>query len=367
MRRWSKADQDPFILSVFLNPYIRCRLFNPDNPSFCVSALYTVAKRVFERVFQRAPDSRLFEAFISYYHWKDEFSMEQWHLEEYSTMYGKDVSVFACLSNVLISTHRLHGIVPQDKEVNLLALWSALPFPGTSNTGRHQLACLAKLLLSVVANSAGAERLFSRMGNIHTKRRNRLHYEKVHDIATVAMDLDAQHQATGISRKRTRRHFDEAAPQAAPIRRADGHGAADSDLPSPDPSDTDSNADDNPLDEAERAEFDLTALAAQLIRAVNDDEDDAEEDGDGPYEQEEALPDLPALAAHQPGRQPRVRLFFGTAHAIPLNEVFNFSESIPGLEDGLDVFWKCGIRNLAKERSVYEAVAHDYMPKLSNN
>jgi hypothetical protein len=103
----------------------------------------------------------------------------------------------ARLSNVLVLTHRLYASVPQDKDVNLLALWSALSFPGTTNT--DQLACLAKLLLLIVANSASAERLFSGMGNIHTKRRSRLHYKKVHDLATAAMDLDAQHQATGIS------------------------------------------------------------------------------------------------------------------------------------------------------------------------
>jgi hypothetical protein len=38
------------------------------------------------------------------------------------------------------------------------------------------------------------------------------------------------------------------------------------------------------------------------MQVINDDEDDAEGDGDGPYEQKEALPNLPALAARQPGR-----------------------------------------------------------------
>jgi hypothetical protein len=66
-------------------------------------------------------------------------------------------------------THIVFATI-KDKDVDLLALWSALPFPGIANTGQHQLTCLAKLLLSVVANSAGAERLFSLMGNIHTKR-----------------------------------------------------------------------------------------------------------------------------------------------------------------------------------------------------
>jgi hypothetical protein len=46
--------------------------------------------------------------------------------------------------------------------------------------------------------------------------------------------------------------------------------------------------------------------------------------------------------------------FFGTAHAIPLSDLFNFSDSIDGIENGLGVFWESGIYNLEREKTVYE-------------
>ncbi|KEP45146.1 DUF659 family protein [Rhizoctonia solani 123E] len=198
--------EDAFILAVFFNPYIRCRLFSPNSPDFCANGLYTTTRCLFERVFQKAPDSGLLEAYMSYYNWSDEFSVEAWHLEEYSEMYKNE-----------------------GKGVNLDALWSTIPCPGTINTGRHQLACLAKLVLSIVANSAGCERLFSCMGNIHTKLRNRLNFERIHDIATVAMDIETQHQATGLTRKRTRRCFDTPRPPPA-LRTTTEADTVDSDL-----------------------------------------------------------------------------------------------------------------------------------------
>ncbi|EUC55524.1 hAT family dimerization protein [Rhizoctonia solani AG-3 Rhs1AP] len=340
--RWRKADQDAFILAVFFNPYIRCRLFNPSSPDFCANGLYTVVQRVFERVFQKTPDSGLFEGFMSYYNWSDEFSAEAWHLNKYSEMYRNE-----------------------GKDINLDAIWSTIPCPGTVNTGRHQLACLARLILSIVANSVGCERLFSRMGNIHTKLRNRLGFERVHDIATVAMDIEAQHQAAGLSRKRTRRCFD--APRPPPALRTTNEAEAvecDS-LPDP-PVDLisgDSSAelehtglgdeDEGLEDEDEVGAQSLTTLALQFNQALVDDND-----GDAEGELEEELPEPVEVVANQPRARPRrLRLYFSKAHAIPLSEVFNFSDSVNGVEEGLGVYWKYGVTNLAKEHGIYEAIA----------
>ncbi|QRV73696.1 hAT family dimerization protein [Ceratobasidium sp. AG-Ba] len=331
--RWRKADQDAFILAVFFHPYIRCRLFSPNSPDFCANALYTVVRRVFERVFQKEPDSGLFEAFMSYYNWTDEFSAESWHLKEYSDMYSKE-----------------------GKNINLDALWSTVPCPGTANTGRHQLAALARLILSIVANSAGCERLFSRMGIIHTKLRNRFDFERVHDIATLAMDIHAQHQAAGLARKRKKRLFD--ARQPPPARRiATGTEGLDIDsLPDPpedlvDQNDHDSSENEE-LDEHESGEKNLTALASNFNQALIDDHDQE-------YLQEN--PDSSSVSNEVYARPRRLRLYFSQAHAIPLAELFNFSDSVGSVEEGLGVFWRHGIANLARERDAYESVAlvHD--------
>ncbi|QRW20585.1 hAT family dimerization protein [Rhizoctonia solani] len=317
--------EDAFILAIFFHPYIRCRLFSPNSPDFCANALYTVVQRVFERVFQKASESGLFEAFMSYYNWTNEFSAEAWHLKEYSDMYKNE-----------------------GKDINLDAIWSTLPCPGTVNTGRHQLACLARLILSIVANSAGCERLFSRMGNIHTKLRNRFNFKRVHDIATVAMDIDAQHQAAGLTRKRTRRHF--GTPQPPPALRT----ASETEEPTldllPDPPfetiPNNDSIDSGDEEEEEPGEQNLTTLATQFNQALDEDSDGDEE-----------LPVPSAVSSQTHTRPRRLRLYFSKAHAIPLSEVFNFSGSVEGVDEGLGVFWKFGVSNLAKERDVYEAIA----------
>ncbi|KAG8741094.1 hypothetical protein FRC10_003306, partial [Ceratobasidium sp. 414] len=286
--RWIKADQGPFILA-------------------------------------KEPDIGLFEAFVSYYGWEDEFSASAWHLDQYLQMYQRE-----------------------GKPVNLLALWSTLPYPGNTNTGRDQLACLAKLILSVVANSAGAERLFSRMGHIHSKRRNRLHHKKVHNIATVALDLEAQHKAARLTppAMRSTAEPNDIEPDL-PVN-------SDADIP-------DSDSEVDLTDEDERVAVDFRALAAKLTKQLDEDADELE-DVEG-----EELPEPSALAAHRSNGRPRVHLFFGTDHPIPLRELFDFSGSIEGVPDGLGVFWKSGIQNLAKEREVYETVASEASYNVADN
>ncbi|KAF8692824.1 hypothetical protein RHS03_08537, partial [Rhizoctonia solani] len=313
------------VLAAVEQPKFWRRLGDPNSPDFCANALYTVVQRVFERVFQKAPESGLFEAFMSYYNWTDEFSAEAWHLKEYSDMYKNE-----------------------GKDINLDAIWSTLPCPGTVNTGRHQLACLARLILSIVANSAGCERLFSRMGNIHTKLRNRFNFKRVHDIATVAMDIDAQHQAAGLTRKRTRRHFGTPRPPPA-LRTASETEEPTLDLLPDPPFETIPNndsIDSGDEEEEEPGEQNLTTLATQFNQALDEDSDGDEE-----------LPVPSAVSSQTHTRPRRLRLYFSKAHAIPLSKVFNFSGSVEGVDEGLGVFWKFGVSNLAKERDVYEAIA----------
>jgi hypothetical protein len=196
------------------------------------------------------------------------------------------------------------------------------------------------------------------MGNIHTKLRNRLHFQRVHDIATVAMDIEAQHQAAGLTRKRTRRHFDVPRPAPA-LRSANEPETAEFDsLPDPPVEiingDNDVNLEDEESDgDDEPGARNLTALAAQFNQALDDDSD-----GDSGVEQEAELPEPAVIVANQSCTRPRrLRLYFSKAHAIPLSEVFNFSDSVEGVEEGLGVFWKFGVTNLAKERDVCEAIA----------
>ncbi|KAG9085640.1 hypothetical protein FRC06_003524, partial [Ceratobasidium sp. 370] len=209
----------------------------------------------------------------------NEFLAEAWHLERYCMMYEKE-----------------------DKPINLVALWSTLPNPGTTNSGRHQLSCLAKLILSVVANSAGAERLFSYMGHIHSKRRNRMHHTKVHDLVTLAIDLDAQHRAAGFVRKQARWHFDQGPSQLV----SEQGDCINNTEPNGDPDAASEASDDEDEDEIDddEAAVDLKALAARLTEAANE--------GDDPKDPEhnEDLLSVADLVGQRPNPQPRVGLFF---------------------------------------------------------
>jgi len=75
--------------------------------------------------------------------------------------------------------------------VNLLQVWDSLDTG--RRQGQNQLVKLAIRILTVVTNSAGCKRLFSKMGLIHNKIRNRLGAEKVRDIAVLKTELQREH------------------------------------------------------------------------------------------------------------------------------------------------------------------------------
>ncbi|KAG9120338.1 hypothetical protein FRC07_004203 [Ceratobasidium sp. 392] len=196
------------------------------------------------------------------------------------------------------------------------------------------------------------------MGNIHTKLRNQLNFERIHNIATVAMDIEAQHPAAGLTRKRTRRCFD--IPRPPPALRTDTEAETAESNSLPDlPIELINGEDNVDLEnkelegEDELGAQNLTALAAQFNQALDDDDD-----GNLSEELEAELPEPAEVVANSLCTRPRrLRLYFSKAHAIPLSKVFDFSDSVKGVEDGLGVFWKFGVASLAKERDVYEAIA----------
>jgi hypothetical protein len=91
-RRWAKADQTPFILAVFFNPFIRGRLFGSSTPLGTAAGIYGVVKEVWGRVF---PDIEkgieLWEACIDYANGVNEFSDDAMNLAEIAGYYAKEV------------------------------------------------------------------------------------------------------------------------------------------------------------------------------------------------------------------------------------------------------------------------------------
>ncbi|KAG8737429.1 hypothetical protein FRC10_008183 [Ceratobasidium sp. 414] len=176
---------------------------------------------------------------------------------------------------------------------------------------------LAIHILSIVANSAGCERLFSKMGHIYTKRRARL---------------------------------------ASPTRLCDSFG-----LPTPDdnavtPPNHDAVADQHDehaeevaevdlLDE-DPASYDITVLAAKLRQNAIDDDDPSDDEPE-------------SLVSEAIGLVPkRLRLFFGAQKAIILQDLFDYGTSQPEGQ-GLDTFKRTGLANLQKEPEIYDLMTRD--------
>lgn len=78
----------------------------------------------------------------------------------------------------------------QFTECDPVRLWELLP-------KSDPLACLAIHVLSFTPNSASCERIFSTMGNIKTKRRNRLTPQKTRDFHSSNLMFVANKQLTG--------------------------------------------------------------------------------------------------------------------------------------------------------------------------
>jgi hypothetical protein len=62
-KRWHAADQDVFILAMHLHPWIRSRCF---TKTLSRLALYNMAKKVFQRVFEEEPSWVLLQEFMDY-------------------------------------------------------------------------------------------------------------------------------------------------------------------------------------------------------------------------------------------------------------------------------------------------------------
>ncbi|KAJ6516526.1 ribonuclease H-like domain-containing protein [Mycena vitilis] len=233
-KRWLVMEREVFILAVFLNPYIRCSAFAVKNAALRPVSLYHIAKKLFARFFDEEPDLNFHEAFFDYSRDSKEFSSSWMHLAELKQLHERE-----------------------NKHVNVVKVWDQLD-TGETN-GRNGLVKLAIWVLSIVANSAGSERGFSKFGIFLTKLRNQLSLQKVRKMNTVDMDLKRQHEELGLTTDRLKRKF---------AKFADKHADEGSTEPSYDTTDS------------------FTHLSTQLIADLTADRDEPideeeEEDNDG--------------------------------------------------------------------------------------
>lgn len=212
---------------------------------------------------------------------------------------------------------------------------------------------LAMRIHSVVANSASCERLFSRMGLIHTKQRNRLKLERVRDMASIGMHLKREEQPKSNPRKRKRSKTPTTesssvfiqpeksgidVPTAAPS----PEGAEeieddeeDEDIEDAEGAENNKDAEDaEDFEEADDAEdtkdVDVRQIAEELAAAAgNDDDADDDESLDHNPLGSEILAKLGVThTAETPPQSPgQDRFYFGTKEVVGLAELWDFGGS----------------------------------------
>ncbi|CAE6484295.1 unnamed protein product [Rhizoctonia solani] len=305
-RCWSKSDQDPYILAVFLNPFVRGRLFSQVNPLLNRWTIYGAVKRVFKRVFGKDGNLDFYEAFHDYYEFRNEFSSDRWDYRDQQALGERE-----------------------GRPLNLLQVWSSLLTSQAPNSGRSQLAHLAIHILSIAANSSGHRR----MGHTNTEDPGR---QKALDAEVVCTTLKRKHAVEGRTQPRLKRRFSHST-SANHVERdqTDDFGEAIADI------DEDSNI---PT---------MRALATQLHQDVLDDEDPTESDHEETLAQASAAP-LPKEA----------RLSFGTQMPVPLQDLFDYTSSIGPEGHGLDIFKSNGLANLQAELESYDLATREMLKDL---
>ncbi|KAJ7091697.1 ribonuclease H-like domain-containing protein [Mycena crocata] len=287
-KRWLGMERDVFILAVYLNPYIRGTAFATKNPLVKPISLYNIAKQLYTRFFDEEPDLDFHAAFFDYAKDAREFSRSYMHLAEMKQLYERE-----------------------GKHVNVVKVWEQLDTGDTN--GRNGLVKLAIWVLSIVANSAGSECGFSKLGLFLTKLRSLLSIQKVRKMNTVDMDLKRTHEELGLTTDRIKCKF---------IRFAEEHASEGAATISYDEADS------------------FAGLATQLVNDLNDDRST-------PLDEDEEDDEEPVLAVHSRSN-------------YTLKELFQYPENdTESVENGLGFHWQGGVKDLQEELEIYDLLMED--------
>lgn len=89
-RRWKAADQDLFILAIFLNPYIRSRPFSTQALSH--ADLEDMAERTYKRLFQVSVNFQFTSEFADYFYEHGFYTPERMKLVHLRAKFEEEVS-----------------------------------------------------------------------------------------------------------------------------------------------------------------------------------------------------------------------------------------------------------------------------------
>ncbi|KAJ7260042.1 ribonuclease H-like domain-containing protein [Mycena rebaudengoi] len=255
-KRWLAMEREIFILALFLNPYIR------DS------------------------DLDFHAAFFDYSNDRADFSSSYMQLSAMKELHERE-----------------------NKRVNVVTVWQQLD-TGQVN-GRNGVVKLAIWVLSIVANSAGSERGFSKFGIFLIKLRNQLSIQKVRKMNTIDMELKRKHEELGMTTDRIKRKFVHFAEQHGGVQPGTiGYDDADS----------------------------FAHLSTQLIRNSTDERNFPVDDDEEEYS--------PTPSPHSPAN-------------FTLKNLFEYPETSEDSVNTLGFYWHGGIKDLQEELELYDLLMED--------
>jgi hypothetical protein len=89
-KQWAKADQDVFILAVFLNPYIQQQPFS--HAALTHANIYEITARLFMCIFNRQSNLQFLKSFEDYFSNTGDFSCQSMELDMMKSLYESWVS-----------------------------------------------------------------------------------------------------------------------------------------------------------------------------------------------------------------------------------------------------------------------------------
>ncbi|KAJ7257399.1 ribonuclease H-like domain-containing protein [Mycena rebaudengoi] len=181
-KRWKDCDQPLFLLALILNPFEQLSCFGPKaaiNHFNCLDLVVSMYKRINDRPDntddpeeRRAKEARLSAAFLKYLSGTGVFAGWKDNEDVFEQQMGRDP----------------------------IAVWVALRTPDI-----EELADFTIILLKIVVNQAGCERVFSDLKIKQTQRRNRLKQEKLEKMTKIGADIKTDHRERGLVKLREKR------------------------------------------------------------------------------------------------------------------------------------------------------------------
>ncbi|KAJ7222722.1 ribonuclease H-like domain-containing protein [Mycena rebaudengoi] len=181
-KRWKDCDQPLFLLALILNPFEQLSCFGPKaaiNHFNCLDLVVSMYKRINDRPDnsdspeeRRAKEARLSAAFLKYLSGTGVFAGWKDNEDVFEQQMGRDP----------------------------IAVWVALRTPDI-----EELADFAIILLKIVVNQVGCERVFSDLKIKQTQRRNRLKLEKLEKMTKIGADIKTDHREHGLIKLREKR------------------------------------------------------------------------------------------------------------------------------------------------------------------